>query len=114
MPPRFRALLADRGRGAVAVKSVLAYRAGFDVDLSRPSDAEVARHVAAWLREVGRTETVRLTDPRLMAFGIQRRSSWACRSSCTSGSATATWTCGAPTRCCSLASSGCPRWRGSR
>ena len=66
----FGALLADRVRGAVAVKSVLAYRAGFDVDLSRPSDAQVERHVAAWLREVGRTGSVRLTDPRLIAFGI--------------------------------------------
>jgi predicted TIM-barrel fold metal-dependent hydrolase len=66
----FRVLLADRVRGAVAVKSVLAYRAGFDVELSRPSDAQVERHVAAWLREVGRTGSVRLTEPRLIAFGI--------------------------------------------
>ena len=66
----FRAVLADRVGGAVAVKSVLAYRAGFDVDLSRPSDAEVARRAEAWRRGVGRAGSVRLTDPRLIAFGI--------------------------------------------
>ena len=66
----FRAVLADRVRGAVAVKSVLAYRAGFDVDLSRPSDAEVERRAEAWLRGVGRAGSVRLTDPRIIAFGI--------------------------------------------
>lgn len=66
----FRALLAERARGAVAAKSVLAYRAGFDVDLARPSDREVARSVEVWLREVDRSETVRLTDPLLIAFGI--------------------------------------------
>ena len=66
----FRALLAHRARGAVAVKSVLAYRAGFDVDLSRPSDAEVARHAAAWARDVASTGSARLTDARLIAFGL--------------------------------------------
>jgi predicted TIM-barrel fold metal-dependent hydrolase len=66
----FRSLLAERVRGAVAVKSVLAYRAGFDVDLSRPSDAEVARHATAWARQLASAESVRLTDPRLIAFGL--------------------------------------------
>lgn len=66
----FRSLLAERVRGAVAVKSVIAYRAGFDVDLTRPSDAVVARHAAAWARDAARAGSVRLTDPRLIAFGI--------------------------------------------
>jgi predicted TIM-barrel fold metal-dependent hydrolase len=66
----FRSLLAQRVRGGVAVKSVLAYRAGFDVDLTRPSDAEVARHAAAWARAIEASGTVRLTDPRLIAFGL--------------------------------------------
>ncbi|GAA2159436.1 hypothetical protein FHX52_3709 [Humibacillus xanthopallidus] len=66
----FRSLLAERVRGAVAVKSVLAYRAGFDVDLSRPSDAVVARHAGSWARDVARSGSVRLTDQQLIAFGI--------------------------------------------
>ena len=65
---RFRELLERRSLGAVAAKSVLAYRAGFDVDLSRPSDREVQHHVEAWLRQTG--SHARLTDPRLIAFGL--------------------------------------------
>jgi predicted TIM-barrel fold metal-dependent hydrolase len=66
----FRSALAQRVRGAVAVKSVLAYRAGFDVDLSRPSDAEVARHATGWARAIHASGNVRLTDARLIAFGL--------------------------------------------
>ncbi|MFC7596173.1 amidohydrolase family protein [Terrabacter sp. GCM10028922] len=64
---RFRELLERRSIGAVAAKSVLAYRAGFDVDLGRPGDREVEHHVDAWLR---RGDPSRLTDPRLIAFGL--------------------------------------------
>lgn len=64
---RFRELLERRSLGAVAAKSVLAYRAGFDVDLGRPGDREVEHHVDAWIR---RGNPERLTDPRLVAFGL--------------------------------------------
>lgn len=68
-PDGFRAALAERLRdGAVGTKTVLAYRCGFDVDLSRPSDAEVRASFGAWLRAAG--PTPRLVDPRLVAFGI--------------------------------------------
>ncbi|MGV9564529.1 amidohydrolase family protein [Streptomyces sp. NPDC003480] len=40
-------------RGAVAVKSVAAYRTGFDVDPSRPSDADVTEAVRRWLAPAG-------------------------------------------------------------
>ncbi|GGZ64476.1 amidohydrolase family protein [Streptomyces bluensis] len=45
---------AVRRRGAVAVKSVAAYRTGFDLDPSRPSDADVTAAAARWLGAVGR------------------------------------------------------------
>lgn len=64
---RFRELLERRSLGAVAAKSVLAYRAGFDVDLGRPGDREVEHHVDAWLH---RGDPARLADPRLIAFGL--------------------------------------------
>lgn len=64
---RFRELLARRSLGAVAAKSVLAYRGGFDVDLGRPGDREVEHHVDSWLR---RGDPARLTDSRLIAFGL--------------------------------------------
>jgi hypothetical protein len=64
---RFRELLARRSLRAVAAKTVVAYRGGFDVDLGRPGDREVEHHVDAWLR---RGDPARLTDSRLIAFGL--------------------------------------------
>ena len=61
----FRALLHTRADGAVATKTVLAYRGGFGGDLSEPDAAEVAAAAARW-RDVGG----RLTDRALLRFGI--------------------------------------------
>ncbi|MFJ7332864.1 amidohydrolase family protein [Streptomyces sp. NPDC101110] len=55
------ALDAVRRPGVVAVKSVAAYRTGFDVDPARPSDAQVTEAARAWLGRGGR-----LDDPVLM------------------------------------------------
>ncbi|MER7477916.1 amidohydrolase family protein [Streptomyces sp. NPDC126510] len=51
---RTAALDAVRRPGVVAVKSVAAYRTGFDLDPARPSDAEVAGAARSWLRGGGR------------------------------------------------------------
>ncbi|MER6628607.1 amidohydrolase family protein [Streptomyces sp. NPDC000987] len=51
---------AVRRPGVVAVKSVAAYRTGFDLDPARPADAEVARAAGRWLARGGR-----LADPVL-------------------------------------------------
>jgi predicted TIM-barrel fold metal-dependent hydrolase len=61
----FREALSDATAQAVAVKSVLAYRHGLDVEPTRPSAAEVRAAAAGWLRErdAGRP---RLTDPVLL------------------------------------------------
>lgn len=61
---RFRvaALEAVRERGVVAVKSVAAYRTGFDLDPSRPSDAEVTEAARHWLAG----GAGRLADPVLV------------------------------------------------
>ena len=58
---RAAALEAVGRPGVVAVKSVAAYRTGFDLDPARPSDAEVARAAADWLAHGGR-----LADPVLV------------------------------------------------
>lgn len=58
----FRARLAGRGPEVVAAKSIAAYRCGFDIDWSRPSDAAVASAAAA--------SVDRVTDPTLIAFGV--------------------------------------------
>lgn len=61
----FRALLHSRAAGAVATKTVLAYRGGFEGDLGQPDAGEVAEAAARW-RDVGG----RLTDRVLLRFGI--------------------------------------------
>lgn len=53
---RAAALDAVRRPGVVAVKSVAAYRTGFDLDPARPSDAEVTRAARRWLARGGRLE----------------------------------------------------------
>jgi predicted TIM-barrel fold metal-dependent hydrolase len=63
-----RERLAAHASTAVGFKSIVAYRHGFDVDPSRPSDAEVVRAADRWLREVGTTGTARVADPVLLRF----------------------------------------------
>ncbi|MCB0941248.1 MAG: amidohydrolase family protein [Mycobacterium sp.] len=64
----FLAILHERARSAVGTKSVLAYRGGFDGDLSEPSAAAVADAAARW-RDVGGR---RLTDRVLLRFGLHQ------------------------------------------
>ncbi|MFE0452885.1 amidohydrolase family protein [Streptomyces sp. NPDC058914] len=53
---RAAALDAVRQPGVVGVKSVAAYRTGFDLDPARPSDAEVTRAARRWLARGGRLD----------------------------------------------------------
>ena len=53
---RAAALDAVRRPGVVAVKSVAAYRTGFDLDPGRPSDPDVTRAARRWLARGGRLE----------------------------------------------------------
>jgi len=67
---RFRTALAVAQRaGAVATKSVIAYRTGFDVEFSRPSEADVAAAACAWHSSLG-GDTPRLMHPALLVFGL--------------------------------------------
>ena len=50
-PPAVAEEIHRRSGGAVACKSILAYRYGFDLDPARPADAEVQAAAAAWLRQ---------------------------------------------------------------
>jgi predicted TIM-barrel fold metal-dependent hydrolase len=65
---RFIEILHARAEFAVATKTVLAYRGGFDGDLSEPDQAEVQTSAARW-RDAGGT---RLTDRVLLRFGIHQ------------------------------------------
>jgi predicted TIM-barrel fold metal-dependent hydrolase len=60
----YPSVLAEASRSAVGTKSIIAYRAGFDVDPARPEDAEVLRAVDRVLTSAaGR---VRVDDPVLL------------------------------------------------
>lgn len=62
----FRRILLERTANAVATKTVLAYRGGFDGDLSEPDKRAVSEAAATW-RDAG---GVRLTDRVLLRFGV--------------------------------------------
>ena len=67
-PAEFAATYAERldavCRGAVAVKSIVAYRFGLDLDPSRPAPAEVRDAAGEWLTDRSR----RLDHPVLLRF----------------------------------------------
>ena len=64
----FEEILHRRAADAVGTKSILAYRGGFDGDLSEPSAREVADAASRW-RERGGT---RLQDRVLLRFGLHQ------------------------------------------
>lgn len=67
----FHDLLRERiAAGAVATKSILAYRHGFDLDLSRPGGRAVTDAASRWLSAVEATGRVRLSDPTILAFAV--------------------------------------------
>ncbi|MDT7792687.1 MAG: uncharacterized protein QOD59_2123 [Mycobacterium sp.] len=62
----FGRLLDERAKTAIATKSILAYRGGFDGDLSEPASAEVAEAAQRWRDSPG----TRLTERVLLRFGL--------------------------------------------
>jgi predicted TIM-barrel fold metal-dependent hydrolase len=64
----FEHILRHRTDTAVGTKSVLAYRGGFDGDLSEPSAVEVVTAAARWRDSGGQ----RLTDRVLLRFGLHQ------------------------------------------
>jgi predicted TIM-barrel fold metal-dependent hydrolase len=64
----FATLLHERATTALATKSILAYRGGFDGDLSEPAPAEVAEAAQRWRDSPG----TRLTDRVLLRFGLHQ------------------------------------------
>jgi uncharacterized protein len=64
----FEEILCRRAATAVGTKSILAYRDGFDGDLTEPSAAEVTEAAARWRDSGG----VRLKDRVLLRFGLHQ------------------------------------------
>jgi predicted TIM-barrel fold metal-dependent hydrolase len=72
-PVEFRRVLAAELEGpdpAVGTKTIVAYRGGFDRDFSPPADEAVADASREWFGAVRAGESPRLTDDRLLRFGI--------------------------------------------
>lgn len=65
----FRARLDEELTTAVGVKSIAAYRGGFDIDPSRPTNDEVADAVRRWHEDSPDRGALRLSDPVLVRFG---------------------------------------------
>jgi uncharacterized protein len=64
----FEEILSERAAGAVGTKSILAYRGGFDGDLTEPHAADVAAAAERW-RDLGGH---RLQDRVLLRFGLHQ------------------------------------------
>jgi uncharacterized protein len=64
----FEEILHRRAANAVGTKSILAYRGGFDGDLSEPSPAEVTEAAGRWRDRGGN----RLQDRVLLRFGLHQ------------------------------------------
>jgi predicted TIM-barrel fold metal-dependent hydrolase len=62
--------LAARSREAVGLKSIIAYRHGFDIPAERPTEREALKAADQWFRAAGTTGTFRITDPVLLTFGL--------------------------------------------
>ncbi|MFF2318423.1 amidohydrolase family protein [Arthrobacter sp. NPDC058097] len=67
---KFPETLAARAREAVGVKSIVAYRHGFDIPAERPSGREVLQAADAWFHTAEETGSFRITDPILLRFGL--------------------------------------------
>lgn len=67
-PAAFRNALTEAARSpdTVGTKTIAAYRCSFDIDWSRPSDAQVVEHA----RELAARPSKRLDSPVLIAFGV--------------------------------------------
>lgn len=66
---RCEAALRARAATAVGLKSIVAYRATFALDPTRPTMAEVEAAAGRWLAS-RESRPVRLTDPVLLRFGL--------------------------------------------
>jgi predicted TIM-barrel fold metal-dependent hydrolase len=71
-PEEFRARLAAAAWDAVGVKTIIAYRSGFGIDLSRPDEAAVRDAASRWIEAGGGGGggPARLDDPVLLRFGL--------------------------------------------
>lgn len=66
----FPDVLAARTQDAVGLKSIIAYRHGFDIPAERPSKREVQRAADEWYRTSESNGSFRVADPVLLRAGL--------------------------------------------
>ncbi|NWL26625.1 amidohydrolase [Paenarthrobacter ureafaciens] len=66
----FPDVLGARTKDAAGLKSIIAYRHGFDIPAERPSKHEVQRAADEWFRTSEATGNFRVTDPVLLRAGL--------------------------------------------
>jgi predicted TIM-barrel fold metal-dependent hydrolase len=76
VPDAFLRRLEERTADAVGLKSIVAYRHGFDFDPAEPGSADVMAALDRWYAERERTGVVRVSDPVLLRWllwtGVRR------------------------------------------
>jgi uncharacterized protein len=68
-PDAYARRLEEEARGAVGLKTILAYRWGFDIDPSPPTREEVVGAAGSWMRASGEGP-FRVEDPVLLRHGL--------------------------------------------
>ena len=66
----FRTALEELSVEAVALKSVVAYRATFDIDQSIPTENESVDSANSWLKQIEKDGWQRLSDPILLRYAL--------------------------------------------
>jgi uncharacterized protein len=66
----FRDELERAAEGAIGVKSIIAYRAGLDIDPAPPTPAEVEAHAGRWLASMDAGAPARLGDRVILRFAL--------------------------------------------
>jgi len=69
-PNAFAAALEARAKGAVGLKTIVAYRTTFRIDQSSPAQAQVIGAVGDWMRKTAETGRWRLDNPVIVRHGL--------------------------------------------
>lgn len=69
-PEAVGAALIEAARGAVGLKTIVAYRATFAIDQTPPRREEVVTAAGAWLKRIAATGKARIEDPVLLRHGL--------------------------------------------
>lgn len=67
---RFKTALETLSANAIALKSIVAYRATFDIDQTNPSESDAVAAATAWLSQIEAQGWQRLSDPTLLRYAL--------------------------------------------